>query len=188
METVVGLDLSLTGAGVGVLDYDMADNTMLPAVYTFGRGGHKADTYAERYERIEELTLEIENVVRRLEWVPRLVAIEEMPYGATSTSAFDRAGLWWSVYRMLDRQGIAVLGVNVAKVKRYALGKGSGKGTDKDQVMAAAIRRYPEVPISNNNESDAWILTMIASRMIGEPYEKDLPATHTAALEGLVLP
>jgi crossover junction endodeoxyribonuclease RuvC len=187
--TAIGLDLSLTGAGVGLADYNTLQNEPYPpAVYTYGRDGHKNEPLLRRHDRIKTITHAIRAVITSSDQVPSLACVEEPPYGATGGSGFDRAGLWWDVYGMLRDLGIPTIAVNVAKVKKYALGKGSGKGTDKDQVMAAAIRRYPEVPISNNNESDAWILTCIAKRLLGEPLELSLPQTHLAAMEGLVLP
>lgn len=186
--TVIGLDPSLTGAGVGVADYDMLDETPRFAVYTYGRNGKKGESFVQRHERIMAIRHQISAVVGTLEQVPTIATIEEPPYGASGGSAVDRAGLWWHTYDMLTERGIPIVVVNVAKVKKYALGKGSGAGTDKDQVMAAAIRRYPDVPISNNNESDAWMLVAIGKRLLGEPLEESLPKTHLAALEGLVLP
>lgn len=185
-STVIGLDLSLTGAGVGVVDH--FGDEPYTEVWTFGRNGKKDETFAQRHDRIITIKWQIRDVVRDLEKIPRLAVMEEPPYGASGGSAVDRAGLWWHVYDMLDALGIPILAVNVAKVKKYALGKGSGAGTDKDQVMAAAIRRYVDIPISNNNESDAWILTCIGKRLLGEPLEESLPQAHLAAMEGLVLP
>lgn len=192
---VVGLDLSLTGAGVGVIDVAYAPGAVALSpterkfrVATHGRSGKTTETIDQRLNRIELLADQIGNVLTDTEWAPSLVAIEEMPYGAKGGSAFDRAGLWWAVVRRCRYLGIPVLGVNVAKVKTYALGKGSGKDTDKDQVMAAAIRRYIDVPISNNNESDAFVLAAMGARLLGEPVEESLPQTHLRALDGLVLP
>lgn len=187
-HTVVGLDLSLTGAGVGVIGIDTFTEKRDLRVATYGRGGKTTETIEQRLERIERLADEIRDELLSTDLSPSLVTIEEMPYGAKGGSAFDRAGLWWAVVRRCLALGIPVLGINVAKVKTYALGKGSGKGTDKDQVMAAAIRRYIDVPISNNNESDAFVLAAMGARLLGEPVEESLPQTHLRALDGLVLP
>ena len=156
--------------------------------FHWDRNGKKDEPFVQRHERIITIKWQIRDIVRDLEQLPSLAVMEEQPYGASGGSAIDRAGLWWHVYDMLYALGIPILAVNVAKVKKYALGKGSGAGTDKDQVMAAAIRRYVDIPISNNNESDAWILTCIGKRLLGEPLEESLPQTHLAAMEGLVLP
>ena len=186
--SVIGLDLSLTGAGVGIADFDVLNEAPLFDVTTFGRKGSSTETFVQRYGRIMMIRHQIRDVVEGFEQTPSLAVMEEPPYGASGGSAVDRAGLWWHVFDMLTMKGVRILPVNVAKVKKYALGKGSGSGTDKDQVMAAAIRRYPDVPISNNNESDAWILTCIGKRMLGEPLEASLPQTHLDALGGLELP
>jgi len=64
----------------------------------------------------------------------------------------------------------------------------TGKALDKDQVLAAVVRRYPNVPIGNNNEADALILAAMGARKLGHPYEPSLPQTHLRAMDGAEWP
>lgn len=179
--TVVGLDLSLTGTGVGVADFDILDDSPVFSCHRFGRKGKRNESHAARFARIDELAWQIRTVVVGLQQTPSLALIEDNPHGAQGGSAFDRAGLWWKVYEHLNQLGIAVLPVNVSKVKIYAVGKGTG--IDKDAVLLAAARRYLDAPITNNDEADGWVLAAIGKRLLGEPLEASLPQTHLRALD-----
>ncbi len=181
--SVIGIDPSLTGAGVGAIQVHGDDVTQ--AVHTFGRKGRTSETLEQRLDRITTITTQVLDVISSLDSWPELVAIERPAYGQTSGSHHDRSGLWWDLVRVLIyKMGIPVVEIDISKVKIYATGKGVGS---KDQIMAAAIRRYPDAPISNNNESDAFVLAAMAARLIGQPID-DLPKTHLRAMEGLVRP
>lgn len=181
--SVIGIDPSLTGTGVGVIQADGTEITH--AVHTFGRKGKTSETLIERLNRITTITRQVRDVIRGLDVYPDVIAIETPAYGQTSGSHHDRSGLWWDLVRELTYEaGLGVMEVGIGKVKIYATGKGNG---DKDAVLAATVRRYPEAPISNNNEADAFVLAAMAARLIGEPID-DLPKTHLRAMEGLVRP
>src|SRR5690606_37900858 len=155
-------------------------------VHTFGRKGKRGETLVQRLGRITDITDAIRAVIGGLDVYPDLVAIESPAQNQTTGSPHDRSGLWWDVVRTLTYElGISVIEIGVTKVKMYAHGKGIGS---KDEIMAAAIRRYTDAPIANNNESDAFILAAMAARLIGEPIEESLAKTHLRAMEGLVLP
>ena len=70
--------------------------------------------------------------------------------------------------------------VSTTQVKKYATGKGTAS---KMEVMAAAIKRYPQFDIANDNEADAVILTAFLARALGRPIEESLPQANLAALE-----
>lgn len=176
MTAVVGLDPSLTCTGLAVRDHD--------GVITLHRvqsEGRKGDDWEARCLRLERLTARI------VEHVPAgaLVVIEGPAYAARSTSVHDRAGLWWSVYRELRTAGHPLLVVTPNQRMMYATGKGRA---DKDQVTAAAVRRYLDLPIAKNDEADAVIFMAMGLRMLGHPLEPSLPKTHLRALDKLALP
>jgi crossover junction endodeoxyribonuclease RuvC len=185
---IIGIDPSLTGAGVALIRTSWSiegETTPQFGVHTFGRPGKKGEPLQKRLKRLETLCDEIRGVVTSEMESPDLALIESPAPNQNSGSHHDRSGLWWFLVRMFDRLGITVMEVPIQTVKKYALGKGVGS---KDQVMAAAIRRYPDVPISNNNESDAWVLAAIGARLRGEPVEESLPLTHLAALDKIEIP
>jgi len=78
-------------------------------------------------------------------------------------------------------------GISPSSVKLFALGKGSGAGTDKDAMILAAQKRLPEVPFANNNEADAlWLMGMGAWYYAPEPGE--WPARNLTALDTIDWP
>lgn len=188
----VGLDLSLTGAGVAMIRNDESSSP-IGKLSTFGYKLPATATLEERGKRIEEIADQVMSCLlspaeESFGVIPNvnLVAIEDMPYGATGAGTIDRAALWWRVVNRILHVGVPVLQVNVSTLKIYATGKGTG--VDKDQVMLAIARRYPNAPIANNNEADAFGLAAIAMRLLGQPIEESLPQTHLRAMDKLALP
>lgn len=187
-HTVIGLDLSLTGAGVGAIqaDWSIIDGEPRYLTERYGRKGTRQDTLEGRFSRIEDIANSVRQfIVNELESTPHLAVIEDMPFGTPGGSTFDRAGLWWMVYQQLDRLAIKTITMNVAKVKIYATGRGNK--VDKDEVMLAVARRYPDAPIRNNDEADAFVLAAMGARLLGSPIEKSMPQTHLRALDGMEL-
>lgn len=117
-----------------------------------------------------------------------LVAVEDLYMGPGTGAQLDRAGLWWIVVNSLCTQGVPVAVVTNNHLKMYAVGKGGGKGTDKDHILAAVIKRYPSVDVTSNNTADALVLAAMAARHLGWPIETDLPATHLRALQAVAWP
>lgn len=182
---VVGLDLSLTAAGVA------------EAISTLPHGQHVRTEVmgseaagimvSARALRLRRLASQI---VTRVTAAPvDLVVIEQPSYGSTGGAAHDRSGLWWLVCARLDAYDVPVAEVAPNTLKTYALGKGSGVGTGKDAVLAAAVRRYIDyVPeLASNDAADALILADMGLRHLGEPLI-DLPQTHTRALAAVRWP
>lgn len=187
MPIALGLDLSLTGSGVAILrSPDRVEFSGDPAadVTTMGRKGSNSETLLQRLFRITELADEVAHFWTNGMEIPDLAMIETPAYDQSSGKTHDRSGLWWAVVERLERQNVPIVEVGTSKVKIYGTGKGTNR---KDAVMAAAIRRYPDIEISNNNESDGVILAAMGMRLLGHPIE-NLPQTHLRAMEGLVLP
>lgn len=184
LSNYVGLDLSLTASGVGVA-------TVMPDGEWFGyteRHGYKLEkaTFDQKVDRIDFVAGAVLNAVDELGVIPDLLAIEEMPYGATGQDTHDRAALWMDVYRGIRKRGIRCVRVNVSTLKIYATGQGNK--VTKEEVMLAIAKRYSEVEIEDNNEADAFGLTAIMARLDGHPLEAKLPQTHLRALDKLELP
>ena len=58
-----------------------------------------------------------------------------------------------------ERKNIPYQGIPVADVKRAATGKGGGKGADKQAMVNAAMLKWPDQQIKDDNQADAlWIL------------------------------
>lgn len=179
-----GLDLSLTGSGVVLVQWDHGDHRQHRV--GLDRIGSKPTgrSIHERSARLRGQAAQIVNAV--CTWgVPDLVAVEDLPTGMTASgSVHDRAGLWWLALARLDANGVPCVQVQPSQLKQHALGKGSGKGTDKDYVLSAVIRRYGHLiqrDAISNDEADALILADMAAHHLGHPLV-ELPQTHLRAM------
>lgn len=180
---VVGLDLSLTGTGIAV---GHAGET--PRVATVGTKGAASAPLRDRVERLRRIDAGIRGYLEEWLWagqlpVPALIVVEGPTYGTGTGHQHDRSGLWWLVVdRFHHRYDVA----EVAPTSRakYAAGRGNAS---KDEVLAAVVRRYPAVPVGNNNEADATVLHAMGSRHLGHPIDNP-PATHLKAMDAVHWP
>lgn len=187
MTTVVGLDLSLTGTGIARIGADLFDGTY-PRVTTTLLGSKPAgDNIAARVDRITDLAGDI---VDRC-YDADLVCIERPAYSSNTGSVTDRAGLFIMVCaRLIRGLGIPVVDVVNNHLKMYAVGKGGGKGADKDAVLTETVRRYGhlDVTLNNNNTADALQLAALGwHHLTGGPLV-DLPVAHTRAVTAVTWP
>jgi Holliday junction resolvasome RuvABC endonuclease subunit len=167
----IGLDLSLTSTGIAVAHRGHA---------TVSRVTSKpAPTTAGTAERLIRLVAEIFEHVPTTEHTH--VAIEGPSFGSTGGSAHERGGLWWLVRTKLERRGIDTVIIPPTSVKKYATGKGNAP---KDAVLAAVIRRYPDVEVTGNDEADALVLAAMCARHHGAPFDI-IPADHAVATNGV---
>jgi crossover junction endodeoxyribonuclease RuvC len=164
---VTSLDLSLTSTGACRL---IAGSEVQPVTETFNPG--KRDGHL------------------RLQWIldnARLwtqgsdLCVVEGPSFGSPNKQHAIGGLWWMITHQLWAWKIPCVVVSPSQLKTYALGKGSGKGTDKDWVLAAVVRRYLEVAIAGNDEADALVLAAMAADHYGHPVVT-VPETHRRAL------
>lgn len=190
MTQYVGLDLSLTSTGLAMFyphaeDADVYTTLVKSKPKTTGPVVEKrgklvrTETYADKLGRFQA----IESSIR--DWIAygATVYLEGPSYGSAGQATHDIAGSWWNVYRTLtDDHGCLVHVIPPAIVKQYATGKGNAA---KDAVMAAVIKRYPDIDILNNDVADAAALLALGLRLNGMPLEAELPATHLKALEKL---
>ena len=185
---VAGIDLSLTSTGIARACWDPADMLfaaspilMWPFVRRIQSKGAKDATLTERQARLADISGQVTDEVDGAD----LVVIEGPSYGSNTGSQHDRSGLWWSVVSNLIEHGQAVIEVSPHQRQQYATGRGNAS---KDQVLAAAIKRYPLWDITGNDIADAVILTAIGARAVGRALEDSLPQTHLRALDKLRIP
>ena len=177
---ITGLDLSLTGSGVATIRVGQ-----LPPRITVQEYGTKP-TLPDLESRAIRLRQVATPVIRACVYSD-VVAIEDLFMGQGTGAQLDRAGLWWIVVNSLCASGIPVMPVTNNHLKMWATGKGAGKGTDKDYVLAATVKRYPEVNIVSNNTADALNLAAMAAHFYGHPTVS-MPATNLRALTGVRWP
>lgn len=175
---VVGLDLSLTSTGMAA--FWGPGDIRTRRIRSTGSAGA---TWDERGARLRKIVRDIINYVPN----DALVMVEAPSYASSGAGTHDRSGLWWMVYQHLATINCTIVPVAPAQRMMYATGKGGGKDAGKDNVLAAAIKRYPDIEITGNDVADAVLLMAMGKRLIGEPIEESLPATHLRALDKLDL-
>lgn len=172
---VVGIDTSMTNTGI------VLHGSGGVSVHNVKSKGKADDTWTTRHDRLVKLAGEI------CELVPfnSLVVIEAPAYNSRTGHQHDRSGLWWLVYDELraDRGCIVVTATPQARMT-YATGKGN---SGKDVVLAAVVKRYADIDVTDNNVADAVVLMAIGRRLDGNPIDS-LPATHLRAMAKVALP
>lgn len=171
-RAVVGLDLSLTGTGVAIIDEHETVTRIVRSK------GEKGATLADRSRRLDMLARRITYLVP----IGALVVVEQPAYSQTGGSHHDRSGLWWLIVHELSNAGWDVAEVTPGGLKKYATGKGNAP---KDAVLAAVVKRYPDIDITDNNVADAVVLAAMGARHVGTPIEASLPLANIAALDAV---
>jgi len=167
---IIGLDLSLSSTGVGCsLGWTELIRVTAPAGF--------------RFSRLRRIKAAVMEHARGAD----LVVVEGPSFASKSgsqTGHHERAGLWWFVMDAVDGAGLRWLEVPPTSLKKYATGKGNA---GKDEVLAAAVRRFPAVEVRGNDEADALWLAAIGADLLGDPMV-EMPAANRAALAKLSLP
>ena len=173
-QSVVGLDLSLTSTGIAAYRPEHGYSTT--RVHSTGK---KSDTWAQRRDRLAILVGEIATTV---DCFRSLILVEAPSYASAGAGTHDRSGLWWWVYNALHEMNCTIIPVAPSQRMKYATGVGGGPKASKDAVLAAAVKRYPDIDITGNDVADAVLLMAIGMRLLGQPIETSLPQTHLDAL------
>lgn len=113
-----------------------------------------------------------------------LVVVEDLALTRTTGQHLTRAGLWHLVMNWIDNESVPYAIVSPTSLKKYVTGRGNA---GKDEVLANAIRRFPDAPIYGNDEADAYTLRAMGLDWLGCPPVK-MPAAHRAALEKVAWP
>lgn len=176
---VIGIDPSLRATGVAGPG----------GCRTIRSEGHDKDPLRTRAVRLHNTCADILGAIYEVTRAAppgsdRLVVIEA-PFAIGQGKGLDRAGLWWLVVDALDGEtGTDVVQVSTNQRMQYATGKGSA---DKDVVMLAAAKRYPDAGFTNNNEADAFILRAMGCDALGAPLAP-VPARHREVLARITWP
>jgi Holliday junction resolvasome RuvABC endonuclease subunit len=184
---VVGIDLSLTSTGLASAGDEVKLARIRSAAPKTPRHPRTnkplPPTLEQRRERLGLLCAKILTFVMLEE--PSLVCIEAPAYSSNVGSMHDRSGLWWLVVNGLFANGIPVAEITPTQRAKYATGKGTN---DKDKVLAAVIRRYPDIEVTGNDVADALALTAMGRRRLGQPLEESLPKPNLEAMTNVRWP
>lgn len=171
---VIGLDPSLTGTGVAGYGWSVAVGS---------KGNVTKDPYPDRYARIVDLAERVNTQIGRAD----LVVMEAPAFDAKSTSAHDRAGLWWEIYGRLTRRRVPIATVTTGGLKKYATGSGNAA---KTRVVEQVARRFGHIWVDlggDDNRADAAVLAAMGLDHYAAPVVS-LPAAHRVALTAVAWP
>jgi len=147
-RTVVGLDLSLTGSALAVID--LLSGTLSTAVHK--SPAPKEDLLGAHVHRHREL---VDGIVTQVIGCDPVVAVVEgLQFSvASKDSSLTRRGfLWWAVAEGLVNAGVPVLEVAPSQIKQLATGKGNAS---KAEVVAAYAVAWPDATRGSNVEDRA---------------------------------
>jgi Holliday junction resolvasome RuvABC endonuclease subunit len=180
----IGLDLSLTHAGVAVLQQERA-----PQLGVFSSDAAGA-LIRDRHRRLEG---QVEKILEFTDpgWMEdgvaidpdSWVAVEQPAYAQTQGSQHDRSGLWWMTVGAYVLGYEHVIEVGPSVLKKFATGKGNAS---KAEMMARTAQDFPGVPFRDDNDSDAlWLAEMAKAHH--DPDLADVPmlAFRIAALKSV---
>lgn len=168
---VLGIDSSLTGCGLARIDVTLPPESEIHSttadeilVTTLKAPGPKLKTRREYSRRISHVVDQVDAAMEGVD----LIMMEELAYGAKGSTAFVLPWIWGRIIDCAEARDIAIGFANVSQLKKYATGNGNA---GKDMVLAAMIRNFPEVNVTNDNESDALCLGLIGCRGAGFPID-----------------
>ncbi|WP_405056944.1 hypothetical protein OG474_29920 [Kribbella sp. NBC_01505] len=165
---IAGLDLSLTGTGIATYGGGEIRTHLIKTV------GKKTDTVYETAARIDSIE---HDILQRIGSDCELAVIEAPSFGSKGGSGHERAGLWWKVTTTLIRHGVRIAKVAPTTLKAYVANNGKA---DKDEVLAAVIRKYPKADVTNNNVADAVGLMAMGCRYYDIPLDVENSKTASS--------
>lgn len=166
---ITGLDLSLrkTGVAHAFLEHQEWAHTYRISPHARLGDGH---------ERLEFLLYEIGNHTKGSD----LILLENLAFSQSTNQGSQLAGLHWLVRHALYRRRQPYVVITTQHIKIYATGRGTK--VDKDDVLAAMIKRYPDVEIAGNDGADALAVAALGCHKLGYPL-KPVPQTHERVLK-----
>ncbi|SLH42309.1 gp6 protein [Mycobacteroides abscessus subsp. massiliense] len=170
-RTVVGLDLSLTGAGVAA--FDLVTGALSTAVHR--SPAPKQDTLGAHVHRHRAL---VDGIVQQtLACDPALAVVEGLRFSVSAQdSSLSRRGfLWWAVVEGLVNAGAPVLEVTPSQIKMLATGNG---GASKDMMVAEYALAWTDATRDKNvqDRADAAFAAALGAAYLRAPV---LPFTVT---------
>lgn len=152
--TSVGLDLSLTGTGLVILESGPNEDIIRKQVLI--KSKKKGDRPIDELERICKIVYDIQNELKST--MIHIAVIEGMAFMAkNSTALVQLAALNYMVRKMLTEISIPFLIVAPTSLKKFVTGQGNAK---KDVMLIEMYKRYG-VTILDDNENDAYGLAQI---------------------------
>lgn len=178
MPRILGIDTSLTGTGLARIDVTPSSPHEPTGSFDISVVTVSA-TKPGKDKSKRAMARRVNGLIEQVEWCfkddePDAVGMEGLAYSAGNSSAWVLAWVFGRVIELCEEYDVPLTIVAPTARIKFAVGKGGGPGTDKDHVLAAAIKLFPEADITGNNEADAAIVGAVVCQQLGLPI---LPVT-----------
>lgn len=175
VNVILGIDFSLTATGVCAITDGEAECITIRS--------KKEETWWEFPERVQTIGDEIASWAHSDGESVDAWVIETPAFMAKGQ--LDRLfGGWWMLVELMMREWgwPAPLRVTPSQLKKFATGAGNA---NKDEVMLAVSRRFPDVHVSDNNQTDALALAAIGAAVFDEPFNGELTKAQLSLVEAV---
>ncbi len=160
MGLFLGLDLSLTGSGVSVIN---VNGEIL--------WSKKLSCKVTGVERLRLLEMDLMSMLDMYSSQIQLAAIESPAYGVKDGGGrLFELGEWAGITKLnLHKLGIKFIMVAPTQLKKYILGKSDSKSSStKDLIMLDIYKKWG-IEIRDNNIADSYVLARIARDYSHDP-------------------
>ena len=169
---VVGLDLSLSGTGVAVHNFETGHTTLAVA-----KSEPRSQDLRGTLHRIHQV---LGGVRMRTPAGNALAVVEAPSYRSQFGKPHERAGLWWAVVLDLVKDGYDVVQIAPRARAKYIAGhlpvEKPRSGPSKREIVTASTTEFPHHPeLVNDNIADAFGLARIGARYLGAPIDSSTP-------------
>jgi len=173
MATSIGVDLSLVGTGIVVIqDGKIIEQELIKSKPV----GPKPK---DELIRIRKIVEEIKAIIDIYRSGIGIAVIENLAFMARNTTALTQlAGLNYFTRAMLYDYGIPFYLCAPTTLKRFATSRGN---CPKDNVMMEIYKRW-HVTITNNNIADAFILSKIGQAILEGDMKLTIPQQESVDL------
>jgi crossover junction endodeoxyribonuclease RuvC len=147
---VLGIDLSLTGTGLSVVE---GDRLLFSECY---KPKNKSGP-----TRLIEIRHKVSETIDKYQ--PELICIEGYSFGSRGRALFQIGELGGLIRVLLHKTGIKWLEITPSQVKKFAAGVGN---CGKDIIMQQVYKRWG-MEFKTSDEADAFILAKIGTILLG---------------------
>ncbi len=162
----LGIDLSLTGTGLSVVE---GDRLLFSECY---KPKNKSGP-----TRLIEIRHKVSETIDKYQ--PELICIEGYSFGSRGRAVFQTGELGGLIRVLLHKTGIKWLEITPSQVKKFAAGVGN---CGKDIIMQQVYKRWG-MEFKTSDEADAFILAKIGTILLG--YKEKLIKAQEEVIEVL---
>lgn len=174
MPRILGIDSSLTSTGVCRV---YVETVALGTIPPWSAQTWRVTSTPSVDRSPGGMSLRISRIIEALEpciAAADLIMLEGQSSRLKGSSAQTLPWLWGRIVDTVVAHRVHLKIVAPSQRIKYATGKGNSQ---KDAVLAAAIKRWPTVDIDGNDTADALVLAAVGCRYLGMPID-NLPQSH----------